>query len=120
MFSGDFTMSTTTIPDAEQSAPPVLAGPRFLTVEQVCDTLSLSRSTVYHLIESEELPSYPLGPNGGAIRVSIDDLNAYLASKRKGGGTQQSTVTTPPKRVKLQTLTPRVAKKRPKKARASA
>ncbi len=45
---------------------------------QVADRLNVSLSTVYGLIESKRLACYRIGQGRGAVRVSEDDLAAYL------------------------------------------
>jgi putative molybdopterin biosynthesis protein len=47
----------------------------FLTVNQVADLLQLSRSKVYALVSSGELPRHKIG---GSIRIKEDDLFSYL------------------------------------------
>lgn len=92
---------------------------RMLSVPQICGLLAVSKSTVYALVDTGELPSYHIGTGRGAIRVSRNDLNAYLASRRKGGMSPEQTIPAP-RRVKLETLRPRTSVKRQKKARAAA
>lgn len=102
-----------TVAEPTSSAAPILTGPRFLTIDQVCELLCVSKSTVYALTDSGRLPCYPLGLNGGAIRISIDDLNAYLQAVRQGGAAATRAPAIKP--VKLERLTPRVRTKREKK-----
>jgi excisionase family DNA binding protein len=56
-----------------------------LKIAQVADRLSLSRSAVYLLVERGELACYRVGPHRGAIRVSEEQLGAYLKGRREGG-----------------------------------
>jgi excisionase family DNA binding protein len=58
---------------------------KLLTVEDVAGILRCAKSTVYALLDSGKLPSYNVGPNGGAKRVSEADLEAYLESCRHEG-----------------------------------
>jgi excisionase family DNA binding protein len=55
----------------------------YLTVREVADRLRISQSSVYLLIESGRLAHHRLGARRGAIRVSEDDLAAYLAENRQ-------------------------------------
>lgn len=52
--------------------------PLLLTIPQVMACLSLGRNTVYDLIEKEGLPVHRFGR---AIRVSYDELRAWLAQR---------------------------------------
>ena len=51
------------------------------TVEQVADLLNVNKHTVYRLIRTNKLPTVKIGT---AIRISDDDLNAYLRKQRSG------------------------------------
>lgn len=51
------------------------------TVEQVADLLNVNKHTVYRLIRTNKLPTVKIGT---AIRISDDDLNAYLQRQRQG------------------------------------
>ena len=51
-----------------------------LTVRDVANTLNVSASCVYQLIESGNLPHHRIGVGRGAIRMSEADLNEYLSS----------------------------------------
>lgn len=53
-----------------------------LKVPDVVKRLNVSQSTVYALIESGRLPSHRIGCGRGAVRVSEEDLIAYLDSCR--------------------------------------
>lgn len=53
-----------------------------LKVQQVAERLSCSIATVYSLIERRILPSVKIGAGGGGVRVSLDDLNAFIESRR--------------------------------------
>jgi excisionase family DNA binding protein len=56
-----------------------------LKIAQVAERLSLSRSAVYLLVERGELACYRVGPHRGAIRVSEEQLGAYLKGRNEGG-----------------------------------
>lgn len=56
-----------------------------LTVKDVAERLNVSVSTVYEILQSGLLPCVKVGLRGGAIRVSEDDLNAYITACRSGG-----------------------------------
>lgn len=51
--------------------------PRFLTLDQVKDTLAISDSTAYALVRSGELPAIQVGPKR-VWRVEKDQLEAYI------------------------------------------
>ncbi len=53
-----------------------------LTVPEVAERLRVAVSTVYALVESGKLGSFRIGPNDGAIRVSEEQLRAYLDACR--------------------------------------
>ena len=55
----------------------------YLTVSEVAAQLRISNSSVYLLIESGRLAHHRIGPRKGAIRVSPDDLAAYMAECRQ-------------------------------------
>lgn len=55
-----------------------------LKPKQVSDRLNVSLSTVYGLVESGRLGCHRIGQGRGAIRVSEDDLRAYLQSCHSG------------------------------------
>lgn len=54
----------------------------FLTPREVADRLKVSLSTVYGLVESGKLACHRIGLRRGAVRVSEEDLAAYLESCR--------------------------------------
>lgn len=56
--------------------------PEFLTVDQAAEQLGLSRNAVYAEVRSGRLPARRLGPKGGKIRLTADDLACYLAACR--------------------------------------
>jgi excisionase family DNA binding protein len=69
-----------------------------LTVDAVAERLSCARSTVYELISSGKLTGFRIGPRNGGIRVSEDDLLAYLQSCRVGA--KEKPRRAPPPRLK--------------------
>ena len=59
-----------------------------LKVSQVAEKLNVSESIVYALITAGRLGSHRIGVGRGTIRVSTEDLEAYLASCRECKGEQ--------------------------------
>ena len=57
-----------------------------LKVSQVAEKLNVSESIVYALIDSGRLACHRIGVGRGTIRVSTEDLDAYLASCRVANG----------------------------------
>lgn len=53
--------------------------PRLLRVPEVAEALQVSRTTVYMILKSGELPSVRIG---GCRRVVPDDLQAYVEARR--------------------------------------
>ena len=74
-----------------------------LKIAQVADRLSLSRSAIYLLVERGELGCYRVGPHRGAIRVSEEQLGAYLKG-RKDGGSEPTPCVPVPRKVTLKHL----------------
>ena len=54
---------------------------RLLRVREVCEALSISRSSAYELIQSGELRGVRVGPEGGAIRVPESELDRFLKKR---------------------------------------
>lgn len=54
-----------------------------LKLRQVAQRLNCSLSNVYALVESGELAHTLVGANGKGIRVSDDQLKAFLAEREK-------------------------------------
>jgi excisionase family DNA binding protein len=54
----------------------------YLTVRETADRLRVSSSSVYLLVESGRLAHHRIGARRGAIRISENDLEAYLAQCR--------------------------------------
>ena len=55
---------------------------RLLTVRDVAETLRVDEKTVRRKIERGLIPAYRLGPPGNSLRVSEDELSAWLAESR--------------------------------------
>lgn len=55
---------------------------RLLTVKEVAAKLRLGSNAVYDLITSGRLPCHRIGRRGGRLRVSAEDLRAYVQSCR--------------------------------------
>ncbi len=53
-----------------------------LTVKQVAERLNCSIATVYSLIDSGTLACVRIGSRGGGIRVTPEDLQAFIESRR--------------------------------------
>lgn len=53
-----------------------------LRVSEVARRLHISPASVYQLIQKGTLPCHRVGPNGGAIRVSVEDLERFLTGCR--------------------------------------
>lgn len=54
---------------------PMLNGRRFLTVKQVSERLSISRRTIFDMIEKETIPHYKIG---GKLLIAEIDLENLL------------------------------------------
>ena len=52
--------------------------PQALTVAEAMTALRLSRSKIYDLIRSKELPSYT---SGRARRIPVDSVRAYMRDR---------------------------------------
>ena len=50
--------------------------PDVLTPKQMMEILSISKNTLYHMIQNNELPAFKLGPK--AWRFRKVDVSAYL------------------------------------------
>ena len=61
---------------AEQKRPSLASEPLLVRVEQAARILSLSRSTIYQMLESGELPSVR---RGAARRIPVAALHAWIA-----------------------------------------
>lgn len=60
--------------DSTSSRP---GGPRFLTLADVAETLSISASQAYALVRNGELPAIKVGGRG-QWRVEVTELEAYI------------------------------------------
>jgi excisionase family DNA binding protein len=63
----------------------VNASTKLLRVTEVADRLRLSRQSVYRKIERHDLPALRLGEGTASLRISEDELEAWLARNRIGG-----------------------------------
>jgi len=54
---------------------------RLLTLDEVASTLGLSRRTVERRVKAGEIPALQLGGPRTAIRVPVDELDAWLESE---------------------------------------
>lgn len=54
----------------------------YFTPKEIAATLKVSVSTVYGLVETGKLSTHRIGVGRGAIRVSEEDLIAFLAASR--------------------------------------
>jgi excisionase family DNA binding protein len=66
-------------------AQPDLYLPPLLSIEDVRDYLGLGKTVVYEMIRSGELPHIRIR---NRVRVSADDLRAYIDRHRKEGQAQ--------------------------------
>lgn len=74
-----------------------------LKVADIAKRLNCAVSTVYALVESGRLPCHRIGCGRGAVRVSDEDLSAYLDQSRSLS-TVAAPATEPNRRVKLKHL----------------
>lgn len=74
-----------------------------LKVADVAQQLNCAVSTVYALVESGRLPCHRIGCGRGAVRVSDEDLAAYLNQSRSLP-TVAAPAPEPNRRVKLKHL----------------
>lgn len=51
-----------------------------LTVKELCDTLKMSRSTIYRLRKEDELPYYEIG---GRVLFDLDEVKKWMKDKQK-------------------------------------
>ena len=54
-----------------------------LTIKQVAERLQISANTVYRLVQKGRISSFRIGDQGGAIRVSEEDLASFIESCRQ-------------------------------------
>jgi excisionase family DNA binding protein len=62
----------------EQNQPKVRIEPLLVRVEEAARILSLSRSTIYEMLDSGELPSVR---RGAARRIPVAALHAWIAQQ---------------------------------------
>ena len=55
------------------------------TVKQAAERLRVSLSTIYNLVESGRLHCHRIGLGRGAVRITEDQLQAYLKSTEQRG-----------------------------------
>lgn len=53
-----------------------------LRVPQVAEKLNCSLATTYALIESGQLQAVKIGAGGGGVRVTEEDLDSFIESRR--------------------------------------
>lgn len=58
--------------------PPSVPAPMY-SVKQACKALGLSRETIYRLVRTRRLRAHKNPGNNGAIRISREAIDAYLA-----------------------------------------
>ena len=75
-----------------------------LKVKEVAKYLNSSDSFVYALLESGRLKHHLLGKGQGGKRVSMEQIEEYLQSVEKGGGSQPRPKA-PAEKIKLKHLT---------------
>jgi len=71
-----------------------------LTIAEVAEWLRVSRTTVYQLVDSGVLVAHRIGAGRGALRVSEDDLEDYLARVRQEKPTAASAPKPPARRLR--------------------
>jgi excisionase family DNA binding protein len=60
------------------------------TVKEVAEQLSVSATCVYQLIAQGKLASHRFGAGRGTIRITAEDLIAYMEGSRRGEKTMRS------------------------------
>jgi excisionase family DNA binding protein len=68
---------------AEQNPPPIPIEPLLVRVEEAARILSLSRSTIYEMMDSGELPSVR---RGAARRIPVAALHEWIARQVQQDG----------------------------------
>src|SRR4051812_12544788 len=68
---------------------------RLVTVKVAARILRASKSTVYNLCQSGELPTIAVGLKKG-LRIDVADLEAFLARRRRDDGPAAGTTRPPP------------------------
>jgi excisionase family DNA binding protein len=54
-----------------------------MTVRELADYLSITESTVYKMVNRQEIPSVRLGQNGRTLRFRREEIEAWLRNRRK-------------------------------------
>lgn len=75
-----------------------------LTVAQVAERLNCSEASVYDNIAKKSLGCFRVGANGGGLRVSPQQLKAFLEERREHPGKDAMPVDVRYKPVKLKHL----------------
>ncbi len=55
-----------------------------MTVKEVANFLRLSLAETYRLVNTKSLTHFRVGPGRGAIRISEQDVMAFLENRRQG------------------------------------
>ena len=71
-----------------------------LTIAEVAERLRIGRTTAYQLVQQGKIAAHRIGAGRGAIRISEEDLNAYLASCREQNQPSSKTPEPPPRRLR--------------------
>lgn len=67
-----------------------------LKLREVAERLRISLACAYALVETKKLAHYRIGVGRGAIRVTEEQLAAFLASREQGPSTPSVRVTVKP------------------------
>lgn len=73
---------------------------KLLTVGQVADWLSISKSSVYQMVEAGKLPVIRLGSGKGTIRFEQGDILKFLANSKTIQSSSHTPRTRPMKALK--------------------
>jgi excisionase family DNA binding protein len=65
------------------------------TVAEIAEKLKCSLANAYSLIEKGELGHIPVGANGGGLRVSEDQLQAFFEKRQRHPGKSEAATTWP-------------------------
>ncbi|MEZ6033135.1 MAG: helix-turn-helix domain-containing protein [Planctomycetaceae bacterium] len=57
---------------------------KLMTVKEVAHFLRLSLAETYRLVNTKSLTHFRVGPGRGAIRISEQDVLAFLENRRQG------------------------------------